>query len=92
MTGLHRSLIFVISALLLFVVAAQAQTYIFGRADFSVGNFPTAIAAGDFNGGRLTDLAATNSGDNTIAVLLAKGDGTLLRKLPTRQVRSRSQS
>jgi hypothetical protein len=66
----------VIGAVLLASFAAPAQTYIFGRAEFAVGNFPTSIVSGDFNGDGLTDLASTNSGDNTISVLLAKGDVT----------------
>jgi hypothetical protein len=64
------------AVLLLGCVAAQAQTYIFGRADIRVGNFPTAIAAGDFNRDGLTDFAVTNSGDDTVSVLLGKPDGT----------------
>lgn len=61
---------------MLSAITAQAQTYIFGRADFSVGNLPIAIAAGDFNGDGLIDLAVTNSGDNTVSVLLGLADGT----------------
>lgn len=63
--------------LLLITFAAQAQTYIFGRADFGVGSVPTSIATGDFNGDGITDLAVTNSNDNTVSILLGKPDGTL---------------
>jgi len=68
--------VLVIGAVLLASVAAPAQTYIFGRADFAVGNFPTSVTAGDFNGDGVTDLAVNNSGDNTVSVLLGKTDGT----------------
>ncbi len=34
------------------------------------------FAAGDFNGDGKLDLAATNNTDNTVSVLLGKGDGT----------------
>jgi len=38
---------------------------------------PTAMATGDFNGDGKVDLAITNGGDNTVSILLGKGDGTL---------------
>ena len=53
-----------------------SQTYIFGRADFPVGNAPISIAVGDFNGDGLPDLAVANSNDNTVSVLLGKPNGT----------------
>src|ERR1700677_1940746 len=64
------------SVLVLFVsLTAGAQTYIFGRADFSVGNSPNALVAGDFNGDCVPDVAVTNSYDNTISVLLGQATG-----------------
>ena len=64
------------SVLVLFVsLTAGAQTYIFGRADFSVGNSPNALVAGDFNGDGVPDVAVTNSYDNTISVLLGQATG-----------------
>jgi hypothetical protein len=63
--------------LFLFVsLASNAQTYIFGRADFSVGSSPTSLATGDFNGDGVIDLAVTNSYDNTVSVLLGRPDAT----------------
>ena len=56
--------------------STQAQTYIFGRADFPVGNSPSAIVAADFNNDGVLDLAVTNNSDNTISVLLGRPDGT----------------
>jgi uncharacterized protein YcsI (UPF0317 family) len=37
---------------------------------FAVGKAPASIAAVDFNGDNITDLAIANSGDNTVTVLL----------------------
>src|SRR5271157_1999499 len=45
-------------------------------ASLPVGNVPEGIASGDFNGDGIADLAVTNSGDNTVSVLLGNGDGT----------------
>ncbi len=43
-----------------------------------VGTLPTAIAAGEFNvtNNANVGLAVTNSGDNTVSILLGNGDGT----------------
>ena len=40
------------------------------------GTGPTGIAVGDFNGDGHADILATNEFNNTIGVLLSKGDGT----------------
>jgi len=72
----HRRFISSVISLLLITFAAHAQTYIFGRADFAVGSVPTSIASGDFNGDGITDLAVTNSNDNTVSILLGNPDGT----------------
>jgi hypothetical protein len=42
----------------------------------TVGNFPIAIAAGDFNGDGKIDLAVGNGDDNTMSILIGNGDGT----------------
>lgn len=43
----------------------------------TVGTTPTAIATGTFiSGNSNADLAVTNSGDNTVSVLVGNGDGT----------------
>jgi hypothetical protein len=42
----------------------------------TVGNHPVAVAAGDFNGDGIPDLAVSNASDNTISILLGAGDGT----------------
>jgi hypothetical protein len=51
-------------------------TYIFGRADFLVGNQPIALASGDFNNDGQPDMVVVNQSDNTVSVLLGKLDGT----------------
>ena len=73
--GIRRFLgiIFVLSTL---PITAQAQTYIFGRADFPVGISANSIATGDFNGDGTLDLAVVNEADNTVSILLGKPDGT----------------
>jgi hypothetical protein len=50
---------------------------------YSTGNLPTAIVAGDFNGDGKLDMAVANGNpytltipDQTVSVLLGKGDGT----------------
>jgi hypothetical protein len=42
----------------------------------TVGNGPMAIAAGDFNGDGILDLAVANHNDNNVSVFLGIGDGT----------------
>jgi fibronectin type 3 domain-containing protein len=37
---------------------------------------PTAVTTGDFNGDGRVDLAITNQGNNTVAILIGNGDGT----------------
>src|SRR5215472_9807957 len=64
------------TSLLTLQASTQAQTYIFGRADFPVGNSPSTIVAADFNNDGVLDLAVTNNSDNTISVLLGRPDGT----------------
>jgi len=44
----------------------------------ATGLRPNAITEGDFNQDSIPDLAVTNSGGNTVSVLLGKGDGSFL--------------
>ena len=46
------------------------------HVDYSVGDFPTGIVAGDFNDDGKTDLAITNEFDATVSILYGNGDGT----------------
>jgi len=79
--NLRRFVISILLTVLLSSIAAQGQTYIFGRTDFPVGNYPIAVVPGDFNGDGLTDFAVVNSADNTVSVLLGRTDGTLAPQL-----------
>jgi len=45
---------------------------------FAVGSDPSAVAAGDFTHDGTLDLVVANAGDNTVSVLLGRGDGTFL--------------
>jgi hypothetical protein len=42
----------------------------------ATGTQPGSVALGDFNGDGILDMAVTNGGDNTLTILLGKGDGT----------------
>jgi hypothetical protein len=46
------------------------------NSPFNVGTFPQSVAAGDFNGDGILDLAVTNSTVGTVTILLGNGDGT----------------
>lgn len=46
------------------------------RTDFSTGNGPSALAAGDFDGDGKLDLASANSATDTVSVLLNAGSGS----------------
>ena len=71
-----RSVTRIIAVFLLSTIAAQAQTYIFGRLNLAVGSGAFSVAAGDFNGDGILDLASVAQGNNTVSVLLGKTDGT----------------
>lgn len=50
------------------------------------GNFPSALAVGDFNGDGLLDVAVTNFNDGTVSILLGDGKGGFNAKNPPIQV------
>lgn len=52
------------------------------HVDYSVGDFPTGIVAGDFNDDGKTDLAITNEFDATVSILYGRGDGTFQQQVP----------
>jgi hypothetical protein len=65
-------------ATLLLSSAASAQTYLFNAASFATVGYPTAVAAGDFNGDGKTDLAVAclNGNVGVVSVLLGNPDGS----------------
>jgi hypothetical protein len=64
----------------MFSSKALSQNYTFGRADFPTGIGPLSAIVADFNGDGKPDVAVVNSGDNTVSILLGKGDGTFAPK------------
>ncbi|HEV2490247.1 MAG TPA: FG-GAP-like repeat-containing protein [Candidatus Acidoferrales bacterium] len=55
---------------------------LFPRTDTPTGVNPVAVAAADFNGDGNEDIAVANHGDNTVSILLSKGDGTFTAATP----------
>jgi len=53
-----------------FVAPARAQNFLYNRAGFTIGHYPSAVAVADFNHDQKLDLAVANSADNTVSVLL----------------------
>ena len=43
---------------------------------YGVGQVPSSVAVGDFNGDGIPDLVTTDQSSNTVSVLLGAGDGT----------------
>jgi O-antigen ligase len=52
------------------LLAAASPQYLFNRADFPTGNFPSGVAAGDFNNDGRPDVAVSNRIDNSISIFL----------------------
>jgi hypothetical protein len=60
----------------LFEVTTPVTAIGFTKSDLAVGNSPSAIVAGDFDGNGTLDLAVTNQNDNTVSILLNNGNGS----------------
>ena len=56
--------------------SAFANAGFLSRNHLPTGYIPTAVVEGDFNEDGHMDVAISNGGDNTVYVLLGKGDGT----------------
>jgi uncharacterized repeat protein (TIGR01451 family) len=54
----------------------SAKTEFASAVTYPVGNGPSAVVVGDFNGDGKLDLAVANAGSNSVSVLLGNGDGT----------------
>ena len=54
---------------------ATALTWLSSQSP-ATGNLPSHVATADFNNDGTPDLAITNDGNNTLTILLGKGDGT----------------
>ena len=70
-----------VSCFLLVASNLEAQNYMFNRATFVTGKFPTGVALADFNGDGRRDIAVVNQNDSTISILLGKPDGTMSSKM-----------
>src|SRR5712692_2560768 len=56
-------------------VQGQSVSFV-ARRDFGAGSFPSSVAAGDFNGDGILDLAVANYASRNVSLLLGNGDGT----------------
>ena len=56
-------------------VLAQSVSFN-ARRDFRVGVNPQSVAVADLNGDGRADMVVANHDDNTISVLIGRGDGT----------------
>jgi FG-GAP-like repeat/Abnormal spindle-like microcephaly-assoc'd, ASPM-SPD-2-Hydin len=73
------SFLIVLTLVMLTILPASAQTYMFNRADYATGARPQTLTVGDFNGDGITDIVVGNTHDpssNNVSVLLGKADGT----------------
>jgi len=50
----------------------------------TVGNDPWSVVVGDFNGDGSADLAVANNSDDTLTILLGKGNGKFTAQKPVR--------
>jgi hypothetical protein len=54
---------------------AQAQVYLYGRADFLATTSPGSVIVADFNGDGRPDIAVSDSNNNWVSILLGSANG-----------------
>lgn len=57
--------------------APPPSRYVFGKATYEVGQLPSAVTVGDFNGDGIPDVASSSSEDQAISILLSTPSGTM---------------
>ncbi len=60
------------------IVGALPTSTTFPETSFAVGNNPVALAAANYSGGTLPDLAVVNENDNSISILLNQDNGNFV--------------
>ena len=55
----------------------STSKYVFGQGSYQVGQSPTSMTLGDFNGDGIADAAVVSTQDYTVTVLLGKANGTM---------------
>lgn len=69
--------VFLVVVVTLFVANTSFANDLFAeQSAYGRGDYPAEVTTGDFNGDGFADVAAGGYNSNTIAVFLAKGDGT----------------
>jgi phospholipase C len=63
------------------IVNATSSVSLTG-SQLSVGNAPSSVVAGDFNGDGKLDVAVANQNDDTVMILLGNGNGTFTAVSP----------
>jgi hypothetical protein len=64
------------SNLAFLLVTRPDSSLAFNMSSFAAGNAPERLVIADFNGDGILDVATADEIDNTVAVVLGKGDGT----------------
>src|SRR5262249_42518048 len=58
------------------VLLGNGNGYFHGPQNYSAGDYPNAVAVGDFNGDGRLDLAVANAATNAVRLLLGNGGGS----------------